>query len=126
MLAQTPRGKEVRRYFLDCEAELKRRIQEEQQNSKSRQVKVYVVDKALPWNSEVDGPKPFSTEFYQHLYRIRGGAWASRNASEPHRPSCVGSWTTAYITNIKSLRCELFSVELLARPRFEIIDGFPL
>jgi len=80
--AETEKGKQVRRYFVECERELKRRIDEDRASWRTRQVKDYVLDKALPWDSKQSGQRPFTVEFYQHLYRIRGGncrASASQN-----------------------------------------------
>ena len=100
MMAGTLKGKEVRRYFLKCEQELKKRIEQDRQNWRERQVKGYVVDSALPWDTRQSGPRPFVIEFYEHLYRIRGGDWAKRKPDEVNRPSCVGGWTNKLVYDL--------------------------
>lgn len=97
MMAGTNKGKEVRQYFLKCEQQLKVRIERERQSWKQRQVKGYVLDKPLLWNLKENGSRPFVIEFYEHLYRIRGGDWAKRKPDEVNRPSCVGSWTNKFV-----------------------------
>lgn len=97
MMAGTPKGKEVRQYFLRCERELKARIVQDRQNWRQRQVKGYVLDRALSWDAKQAGQRPFITEFYEHLYRIRGGTWAKRKPDEINRPSCVGGWTNKFV-----------------------------
>lgn len=95
--ASTEKGKQVRRYFVECRRELRRRIEEDQKNWRERQVKGYVLDKALPWDVKQTGQRPFVAEFYEHLYRIRGGDWAKRKPDEVNRPSCVGGWTNKFV-----------------------------
>jgi phage anti-repressor protein len=97
MMAGTQKGREVRQYFLRCERELKERIEQEQKNWRERQVKGYVLDQALPWDVKQAGQRPFVAEFYEHLYRIRGGDWAKRKPDEVNRPSCVGGWTNKFV-----------------------------
>jgi phage anti-repressor protein len=97
MMAGTPKGKEVRQYFLRCERELKDRVDQDRQNWRQRQVKGYVLDQALPWDVKQAGERPFVIEFYEHLYRIRGGDWAKRKPDEINRPSCVGGWTNKLV-----------------------------
>jgi phage anti-repressor protein len=97
MMAGTPRGKEVRAYFLKCEAELKRRLEAERQGKQAYQIKDYVLDKPLPWKVAEDGQRPFTTEFYENLYRIRGGSWAKRNPKSGQKPGCVAGWTNKFV-----------------------------
>lgn len=97
MMAGTDKGKEVRCYFLACESELKRRLQAEPQVKQVHQVKDYVLDKALRWNTTQNGERPFIPEFYEHLYRIRGGEWAKRNPKLGQKPGCVGNWTNQLV-----------------------------
>ncbi|MEG4070974.1 P63C domain-containing protein [Microcoleus sp. Pol11C2] len=97
MMAGTSKGKEVRAYFLKCEAELKRRLEAERQTKQVYQIKDYVLDKALPWNTDRSGQRPFVTEFYEHLYRIRGGTWAKRNPKLGQKPGCVAGWTNQFV-----------------------------
>jgi hypothetical protein len=90
MMAGTAKGKQVRRYFLDCERELKRLIEEErkrrQGNTQRRLVSAMV-------SEEVVSRKPkFSDEFYELLYKKRGNGWENRDPKK-NRPACVGTWT---------------------------------
>lgn len=100
MMAGTSKGKEVRRYFLNCEQELKAKIEQERQDWRQRQVKGYVLDRALPWDTKQSGSRPFVAEFYEHLYRVRGGLWAKRNPHEINRPSCVGGWINKFVYDL--------------------------
>lgn len=100
MMAATPKGKEVRKYFLNCEQELKNRVEQDRQNWRERQVKGYVMESALSWDTQQMGSRPFVTEFYEHLYRIRGGDWAKRKPDEINRPSCVGLWTNKFVYDL--------------------------
>jgi len=95
--AGTDKGKQVRRYFVECERQLKQRLKAEQQNKQTHQIKDYVLDKALPWNTTQSGERPFVPEFYEHLYRIRGGEWLKRNPRLGQKPGCVGSWTNQFV-----------------------------
>ncbi|HEY9873603.1 MAG TPA: P63C domain-containing protein [Candidatus Obscuribacterales bacterium] len=90
MAAGTPKGREVRLYFLECERELKRLLQEEstrrQENTQKRLVSAMV-------SEEVVSRKPkFSDEFYELLYKKRGDGWEKRDPKK-NRPACVGTWT---------------------------------
>jgi phage anti-repressor protein len=95
--AGTEKAKQVRRYFVECERQLKQRLEAEQQNKQTHQIKDYVLDKALPWNTTQTGERPFVPEFYEHLYRIRGGEWLKRNPRLGQKPGCVGSWTNQFV-----------------------------
>jgi phage anti-repressor protein len=90
MMAGTPRGKEVRAYFLRCEAELKGRLEaeakEEKFNTQKRLVSAMV-------SEDVVSRKPkFPLWFYEMLYRKRGQGWEKRDPQK-FRPACVGTWT---------------------------------
>ncbi|HCF28433.1 MAG TPA: hypothetical protein DEV81_14800 [Cyanobacteria bacterium UBA11049] len=90
MMAGTLKGKEVRRYFLQCEAELKRRIEEERTQCKQTTQQCLV---AAMVSEDVVSRKPkFSEEFYKMLYRKRGQGWETRDPNK-FRPACVGTWT---------------------------------
>jgi phage anti-repressor protein len=100
MMAGTEKGREVRRYFLACEAELKRKLEAESQVSRVPKIKDYVLDKALSWNTTQTGERPFIPEFYEHLYRIRGGDGAKRNPKLGQKPGCVGTWTNQLVYDL--------------------------
>jgi len=90
MMAGTIKGKEVRRYFLNCERELKRLLEQErsrwQESTQKRLVEAMV-------SEEVVSRKPkFSDEFYELLYKKRGNGWENRDPKK-NRPACVGTWT---------------------------------
>jgi len=90
MMAGTQKGKEVRRYFLNCEAELKRRIEEQRNQSIQDRQKQLVT--AIVSENVVSRQSRFPEEFYQMLYRKRGQGWEARDPNK-FRPSCVGTWT---------------------------------
>ena len=79
MMAGTTKGKDVRRYFLNCESELKRRIAEEKQNSKDRIVKALVSESHTSWQ------KRFDDNFFKEAYRVTG--WSQPDKGHP---SCMG------------------------------------
>lgn len=79
MMAGTPKGKEVRRYFLNCEAELKRRLHQEREHHNQRVVAAFVDEQHSSWQ------KRFEDEFFDEAYRVTG--WKS--ASKGHAP-CMG------------------------------------
>ena len=81
MMAGTAKGKQVRRYFLDCEAELKRRIEEDRQNSKERVIKLLVCDAHATWKPR------FEEEFFEEAYRVTG----YKRSAKGH-PSCMGGF----------------------------------
>ena len=54
MMAGTEQGRSVRLYFLECEKELKRRVEEDQRNHRQRVVKAVVDEKATPWQRRYD------------------------------------------------------------------------
>jgi phage anti-repressor protein len=80
MMVNTSKGKQVRKYFLDCETELKKRIEEEKEHSRNRIVKAVVSDCHIVWQ------KRFEDQFFEEAYRITG--W-----SQPHKghPPCMGT-----------------------------------
>lgn len=74
---------------------------EEERNEKfAVRVEDYVLKNAVSWNIKLDGAKPFTTEFYEHLYRIRGGIWQNRNPNSSQRPGCVGGWTNKFVYDL--------------------------
>lgn len=90
MMAKTSKGKEVRRYFLSCEAELKRRLEEErkeyQGDTRKRLIAAMIDDKVVSRKSK------FPDWFYEMLYRKRGCGWETKDPKR-FRPACVGTWT---------------------------------
>lgn len=94
MLVSGKRGKQIRRYFIDCEKELKRRIQVEQQDVKGRILEAFVSDSLVSRRRKNDTPR-FKDEFYQLLYQKRGQGWEHR--SPRNRPPCVGTWTNQVV-----------------------------
>lgn len=89
MMLPGSRGREIRQYFINCEAELKRRLAEDAQTLKHRIVKAFVSEKV-----ESRCPR-FKDEFYELLYAKRGDGWEKRNPKD--RPPCVGTWTNQVI-----------------------------
>ncbi len=79
MMVNTDKGKQVRRYFLNCEAELKRRIAEEKAQTKNRIVKALVTETPNVWI------KRFDDQFFEEAYRVTG--WKH---SETGHPPCMG------------------------------------
>jgi phage anti-repressor protein len=79
MTVHTDRGKEVRSYFLNCEAELKRRIQEENENKKNRVVRACVSESSTSW------VKRFDDSFFEEAYRVTG--WKQPDTGHP---PCMG------------------------------------
>jgi phage anti-repressor protein len=90
MMAGTKKGGEVRLYFLRCEAELKRRIEEERNQSKQNTQQQLISAMISP--NVVSRQSKFPEEFYQMLYRKRGQGWETRDPKK-FRPACVGTWT---------------------------------
>lgn len=90
MIAGTSKGKEVRRYFLNCEIELKRRIEEERSQAKQSTQECLIA--AMVSEDIVSRLSRFPVEFYQMLYRKRGQGWETRDPLK-FRPACVGTWT---------------------------------
>jgi len=81
MMAGTSKGKQVRRYFLQCEIELKRRIHQEQEQNKQRVISAFVDEQHLPWQ------KRFEDEFFDEAYRVTG--W---KAVVKGHPPCMGNF----------------------------------
>lgn len=79
MMAGTPGGRAVRRYFLDCEAELRLRIAQEQEAKKGRVLNAVVSEEHHGWE------KRYEDEFFDEAYRITG--W--RKPMKGH-PACMG------------------------------------
>ena len=127
--AGTDKGKQVRRYFVECERQLKQRLEADRQGKQVHQIKDYVLDKALPWNTTQTGERPFIPEFYEHLYRIRGGEWAKRNPKLAQKPGCVGTWTNKLVYDLfpdgvpKALNEQYKSQEGMSR-KYEFLTKF--
>jgi hypothetical protein len=76
------------------------RSEEDRNKRFAATVENFVLNKAKPWDTTIDGTKPFIMEFYEHLYRIRGGDWAKRDPYLYQRPGCVGTWTNKFIYDL--------------------------
>lgn len=72
------RGNQIRRYFIRCEVELKRRIAQEQEARKGRVLNVLVSQDHHAW------AKRYEDEFFEEAYR---------DPNNNKRPPCVGTWT---------------------------------
>jgi phage anti-repressor protein len=66
MMHSGPRGREIRQYFINCETELKRRIEQDKVQNRQRIVEVFVSSKFAPWKPR------FEKEFFEHIYRLKG------------------------------------------------------
>ncbi len=82
----TTKGKQVRRYFLQCEIELKRRIQQEQAQNKQRVVSAFVDEKHSLWQ------KRFEDEFFEEAYRVTGWKVVAKGHA-----SCMGNFVNRHI-----------------------------
>lgn len=89
MMIPGSRGRQIRQYFVACEAELKRRLEEDKQDFQGRIVRAFVSDKVVSRRPR------FKDEFYELLYQKRGQGWESRSPKK--RPPCVGSWTNQLV-----------------------------
>jgi hypothetical protein len=76
------------------------RSEQERNERFTTTVESYVLNEPIPWNSKINGVKPFIIEFYEHLYRIRGGDWLKRDPRVSRRPACVGAWTNKFIYDL--------------------------
>jgi len=79
MMAGTERGYLVRRYFIECEKELKRRLQADCVRHQQRVLRAVVSDESTTWR------KRYEDDFFEEAYRITG--W--KRTSKGH-PSCMG------------------------------------
>jgi phage anti-repressor protein len=95
MMAGTPRGREVRLYFLNCEAELRRKLEEER-NQQQANTKQRLVGSIVSKDIVSRYPK-FDDEFYELLYKKRGNGWENRDPK--NRPVCVANWTNTVVYN---------------------------
>ena len=93
MTAGTPKGREVRRYFLKCEADLKQKLKEEQEQNQSN-TKKRLVGSIVSKDIVSRYPK-FDDEFYKLLYEKRGNGWENRDPKK--RPACVANWTNTVV-----------------------------
>jgi phage anti-repressor protein len=89
MMAGTKKGKEVRRYFLDCEKKLKLLLKAQKEKwEKDTQERLVA---AMVSEETISRYPKFDDEFYELLYQKRGGGWENRSPKK--RPSCVAQWT---------------------------------
>lgn len=86
MMAGTPRGHEVRLYFIHCEKQLKALLEQRQQRHKGRVLKLVVQDQPDTW------AKRFDDEYFDEAYRITG--W--KRTAKGH-PSCMGRFVNETI-----------------------------
>ena len=93
MMAGTPKGREIRLYFLNCEAELKRKLEEER-NQQQANTKKRLVGSIVSKDIVSRYPK-FDDEFYELLYKKRGNGWENRDPK--NRPVCVANWTNTVV-----------------------------
>ncbi len=81
MMAGTPKGRRIRQYFLSCEAELKRKLEQEQETHKKRVIRAVVDDQPSHWT------KRYEDDFFSEAYRITG--W--KKTAKGH-PPCMGNF----------------------------------
>lgn len=81
MMAGTERGKQVRQYFLECEKELRRRLQEERDHQKQRVLRAVVNESPSTWQ------RRYEDEFFEEAYRVTG--W--KRPLSGHYP-CMGGF----------------------------------
>lgn len=86
MMAGTKKGKQVRRYFLDCEKHLKELLQQAEENKKQRVVRALVSEDHTRWQQR------FEKEFFDEAYRVTG--W--QPTAKGH-PSCMGRFIKKHI-----------------------------
>jgi phage anti-repressor protein len=84
------RGKQIRRYFLECEKELKQRIFNDKQNHNLRILEAYINKDKLPWR------KTFEDEYYREIYRLRGWHYDSNSVK---RTPLLGHITNDIVYN---------------------------
>jgi phage anti-repressor protein len=107
MMAGTKKGKEVRRYFLNCEKRLKEILEERYRNQQSQRRKTLIG--SMVSEKVVSRYPKFDIEFYVMLYRKRGGEWQERSPEK--RPSCVAHWTNQVVYDRLLGGTEEFSVK---------------
>jgi len=86
MMAETTKGKAVRRYFIGCESRLKELLTQLEQNNKERVVRALVSKDHTRWQQR------FEKEFFDEAYRVTG--WQS---TEKGHPSCMGRFIKNHI-----------------------------
>jgi phage anti-repressor protein len=79
MMIAGERGNQIRRYFIRCESELKKRIEQEHETRKHRVLSAVVSPSHHAW------AKRYEDEFFEEAYRITG--W--RKPQKGH-PACMG------------------------------------
>jgi len=75
MMAGTNKGKEVRRYFLDCEKHLKQLLEQQAADKKQHIVKALVSSDHTSWQ------KRFEDSFFDEAYRVTG--WKPTKTGHP-------------------------------------------
>jgi phage anti-repressor protein len=95
MVAGTEKGKEVRRYFLNCETELKRRIEEERNQFKPDKQQVLM---AAMVSQDVVSRKPkFDEDFYAMIYRLYGRGLKNHDPKSNARSPLVALLTNKLV-----------------------------
>ena len=79
--AETQKGDEVRLYFIHCEKELRKRIEEDKRVHRERVINAVVDEQHTPWR------KRFEDEFFDEAYRITG-----QDRPEKGHPGWMGTF----------------------------------
>lgn len=98
MMIAGERGNQIRRYFIQCETELKRHLEEERLRYRKRVISAVVDKNHTPW------VKRFEDEFFTEAYRITG-----RERPEKGHPGWMGTFIN---NNVYDLFPEGVSVRL--------------
>lgn len=77
MMAGTPKGREVRLYFLECEKQLKRILAQQQVDHQTRVLRAYVAAERLPWR------KKYTEEYYEQIHRLKGWDYDPQRGRTP-------------------------------------------
>lgn len=93
MMAGTAKGREVRRYFLNCERQLKQLLEEQAKQRETDTQKRLIA--AMVNQDPVSRYSKFTNEFYELMYQKRGNGWEKRDPR--NRPPCVANWTNKMV-----------------------------